>query len=111
MGQFQSNFQTAEQIATQMGTAADTIQSATNRSITKSERTTLSVNSKAQEANQQTLDLTKQFYAAFQQGVNNIHSVAQEFERMDNELQKNFNGSPFMKDPLADMTTYANAKK
>ncbi|ENQ3108403.1 TIGR04197 family type VII secretion effector [Bacillus cereus] len=90
MGQFQSNFQTAEQIATQMGTASDAIQSATNKSITKAERTTLSINAKAQEANQQAFDLTKQFYSAFQQGVNDIHSVAQDFERMDNELQKNF---------------------
>ncbi|PFY82570.1 TIGR04197 family type VII secretion effector, partial [Bacillus pseudomycoides] len=47
MGQFQSNFQSAAQIATQMRAASDTIQSATNRSITKATRTTLSVNSKA----------------------------------------------------------------
>ncbi|PGB44040.1 TIGR04197 family type VII secretion effector, partial [Bacillus wiedmannii] len=67
MGQFQSNFQSAQQIATQMRAASDTIQSATNRSIKKATRTTLSVNSKAQEANQQFLDLTKQFSAAFQQ--------------------------------------------
>ncbi|WP_342762073.1 TIGR04197 family type VII secretion effector [Bacillus sp. BR3(2024)] len=90
MGQFQSNFQTAEQIATQMRNASDTIQSAINRSITKANRTTLNVNSKAQEANQQALDLTKQFFAAFQQTVDNIHSVANEFERMDNELQNTF---------------------
>jgi len=90
MGQFQSNFQTAAQIATQMRAASDTIQSATNRSIKKATRTTLSVNSKAQEANQQVLDLTKQFSAAFQQAVDNIHSVANEFERMDNELQHTF---------------------
>lgn len=111
MGQIQSNFQKAEQIATQMGTASDAVQSATNKAITKSERTTLSVNAKAQEANQQALDLTKQFYMAFQQGVNNIHSVAQEFVRIDNELQKNFSQSPFMKAPLVDMTIYANEKK
>ncbi|MDC2866501.1 TIGR04197 family type VII secretion effector [Bacillus sp. BP-3] len=90
MGKFQSNLQTAQQIATQMGNAADTIQSATNRSIIKASRTTLSVNAKAQEANQQALELTKQFYSAFQQAVNNIHSVAQDFERMDNELQRIF---------------------
>ncbi|MDM5190330.1 TIGR04197 family type VII secretion effector [Bacillus sp. DX4.1] len=90
MGQFQSNFQAAKQIATQMRAASDTIQSATNRSIKKATRTTLSVNSKAQEANQQVLDLTKQFSAAFQQAVDNIHSVANEFERMDNELQNTF---------------------
>ena len=90
MGQFQSNFQTARQIATQMRTASDTIQSATNRPITKATRTTLSVNSKAQEANQQMLDFTTQFSTAFQQAVDNIHSVAQEFERMDNELHNTF---------------------
>ena len=90
MGQFQSNLQTATQIATKMGSASDRIQSATSRSITKATRTTLSVNSKAQEANQQALDLTKHFCAAFQQAVDNIHSVAQEFERMDNELHNTF---------------------
>ncbi|SFI02043.1 MULTISPECIES: TIGR04197 family type VII secretion effector [unclassified Bacillus (in: firmicutes)] len=100
MGQFQSNFQTAGQIATQMETAANTIQSATSRSITKSERTTLSVNAKAQEANQQALELTKQFYSAFQQAVSNIHSVANEFERMDNALQNNFSQLSFNKDPF-----------
>ncbi|OJD43144.1 creatininase [Bacillus sp. 4048] len=87
MGQFQSNLQKATQIATKMGLASDRIQSATSRSITKATRTTLS---KAQEANQQVLDLTKQFSAAFQQAVDNIHSVAKEFERMDNELHNTF---------------------
>ncbi|MEH7047854.1 TIGR04197 family type VII secretion effector [Bacillus pseudomycoides] len=90
MGKFQSNLQTATQIATKMGSASDRIQSTTSRSITKATRTTLSVNSKAQEANQQVLDLTKQFSAAFQQAVDNIHSVANDFERMDNELQNIF---------------------
>lgn len=90
MGQFQSNFQTAQQIATQMRASSDTIQGATNRSIKRATRTTLSVNSKAQEANQQALELTKQFCSAFQQAVDNIHSVAQEFERMDNELHNTF---------------------
>ncbi|KEH49918.1 hypothetical protein BG09_1368 [Bacillus thuringiensis serovar kurstaki str. HD-1] len=52
MGNFQSNFQTATQIATQMKNASDTIQGATNRSITKASRTTLSVNAQAQEVNQ-----------------------------------------------------------
>ena len=49
-----------------------------------------SVNSKAQEANQQALDLTKQFCAAFHQAVHNINSVANEFERMDHELHNTF---------------------
>jgi type VII secretion effector (TIGR04197 family) len=90
MGNFQSNFQTATQIATQMKNASDTIQVATNRSITKASRTTLSVNAQAQEVNQQMLDLTRQFCGAFQQAIDNIHLVAKDFERMDNELQKTF---------------------
>lgn len=90
MGQFQSNLQTTTQIATKMRSASDRIQSVTSRSITKATRTTLSVNFKAQEANQQVLDLTRQFLAAFQQSINNIHSVANEFERMDNELHNTF---------------------
>ncbi|EAO51491.1 hypothetical protein RBTH_09041 [Bacillus thuringiensis serovar israelensis ATCC 35646] len=73
-----------------MESASDRIQSVTTRSITKATRTTLSVNFKAQEANQQMLDLTKQFSAAFQQAVDNIHSVSNEFERMDNELHNTF---------------------
>ncbi|PEP48336.1 TIGR04197 family type VII secretion effector [Bacillus wiedmannii] len=90
MGQFQSNLQTATQIATKMGLASDRIQSATSHSIIKATRTTLSVNFKSQEANQQVLDLTKQFSAAFQRAVDNIHSVSNEFERMDNELHNTF---------------------
>ncbi|YAR63438.1 TIGR04197 family type VII secretion effector [Bacillus cytotoxicus] len=86
MGQFQSNLQTTTQIATKMRSASDRIQGVTSRSITKATRTTLSVNFKAQEANQQVLDLTRQFLSRFQQSINNIHSVANEFERIDNEL-------------------------
>lgn len=90
MGNFQSNFQTAKQIATSMKNASDTIQSTTNLSITKASRTTLSVNAQLQKTNQQMLDLTRQFCGTFQQAVDNIHSAAKEFERMDNELQKTF---------------------
>jgi len=90
MENFQSNFQTAKQIATSMKSASDTIQSTTNLSITKASRTTLSVNAQAQKTNQQMLDLTRQFCGTFQQAVDNIHSAAKEFERMDNELQKTF---------------------
>ncbi|PFL71905.1 TIGR04197 family type VII secretion effector [Bacillus cereus] len=90
MAIFQSNVQKAEQIATQMRSASDAIQNATGKSITRATRTTLTVNYKAQEANQQALELTRQFLAAFQQSIDNIQSVATEFERMDNDLQKNF---------------------
>ncbi|WP_019779170.1 TIGR04197 family type VII secretion effector, partial [Streptococcus sobrinus] len=55
MGKLQSNFQTAEQIATQMGRASDLIQNATSRSIIKSNSTTLTVNTQAQSANDETM--------------------------------------------------------
>ncbi|MBM6648310.1 TIGR04197 family type VII secretion effector [Bacillus sp. RIT 809] len=90
MGEFQSNLHTATQLATKMRNASDRMQSATSRTINKTTRTTLSVNFKAQEANQQNLHITKQFCAAFQQTIDNIHSVVNEFEKMDNGLQKTF---------------------
>ncbi|MDA2385775.1 TIGR04197 family type VII secretion effector [Bacillus cereus] len=83
-------FQTVLQIATSMKNASNTNQSTTNRSITKASRTTLSVNAQAQKINQQMLDLTRKLCGNFQQAVNNIHSAAKGFERMDNELQKTF---------------------
>lgn len=52
MGEFQSNLHRATQLATKMRNASDRMQSATSRSINKATRTTLSVNFKAQEANQ-----------------------------------------------------------
>ncbi|MGG0257449.1 TIGR04197 family type VII secretion effector [Bacillus toyonensis] len=90
MRQFQSNFEEAQRIAAQMREASNTIQSTTNHSITKATHTTLSVNAKAQEANQEVLDLTKHFSVVFQQAVNNIHFVANQFEGMDNELHNTF---------------------
>ncbi|MGP2420788.1 TIGR04197 family type VII secretion effector [Bacillus sp. FH] len=90
MGEFQSNLHRATQLATKMRNASDRMQSATSRSINKATRTTLSVNFKAQEANQQNLQITKQFCVAFQQTIDNIHSVANEFEEMDTGLQKTF---------------------
>ncbi|SCC36748.1 Uncharacterized protein BTT61001_02766 [Bacillus thuringiensis] len=59
MGNFQSDLQTTTQIATSMKNTADTIQSTTNRSITKASHTTLSVNAQAKETNQQMKDLTR----------------------------------------------------
>ncbi|WP_257142573.1 TIGR04197 family type VII secretion effector [Bacillus cereus] len=77
-------------MATSMKNVSNTNQITTNRSITKASRITLSVNAQAQKINQQMLDLTRKLCGNFQQAVDNIHSAAKEFERMDNELQKTF---------------------
>ncbi|WP_106496545.1 TIGR04197 family type VII secretion effector [Lentibacillus sp. Marseille-P4043] len=75
----QINFLTADQIATRMGNASDAIQQATDKTISKDERTTLTVNQKAQDINQQAKELAQQL--TFQQTIQNIQLVAEEFER------------------------------
>lgn len=62
----QSSLQTAEDIATQMGEAADTIQDATNNILSTDDQTTLTVNSHAQKTNQEAFDLTNLFNEGFQ---------------------------------------------
>lgn len=105
----QSNLQTAEQIATKMGSASRSIQNASSQTITKAKRTNLIVNGKVQEANKQALKLIRIFNESFQQTIENIHSVANEFERADIELQDNFD-QLLPNNYLEDWRTYAKAK-
>jgi type VII secretion effector (TIGR04197 family) len=95
-----SNLETTEQIATKMGNASDSIQRAANKKITKAQQTTLAVNGKAQEANEEAIKLARLFNGAFQQTIRNIHSAAKEFERTDQELQNKFEQLPLFKDYL-----------
>ncbi|MGY0692060.1 TIGR04197 family type VII secretion effector [Virgibacillus sp. FSP13] len=106
----QINFLTADQIATRMGNASDAIQQATSNTISKDERTTLTVNQKAQKTNQQALELAQQFNQAFQQTVQNIQLALKEFERTDIELQNNFEPLLPINDAVEDMNTYNKAK-
>lgn len=107
----QSNIHSAEQIATQMGRASDAIQKATSNTIRKAELTTLTVNKKAQDTNQQAMELAKLFNQAFQQTIQNIQSAAKEFEQMDKELGDYFNDVwEFLTEPINDADTYKKAK-
>lgn len=106
----QSNIQSAQQIATRMGSASDAIQTATGKPINKDERTTLVVNKEAQDINQQARQLAQLFHQAFQQTIQNIQSAAKEFERMDKELGDNCNLWQSIKDSYNDGVTYRKAK-
>lgn len=82
----QSNKQIAEDIANKMGYASDSVSSAANKTYTKATGTTLTVNEKAQSANDELLKLTKQYNEAFLKTIEQLHSVVSEFERTDMEL-------------------------
>jgi len=106
----QSNIQSAQQIASRMGSASDAIQRATGKRIKKDGRTTLIVNEKAQEVNQQSWQLAQLFNQAFQQTIQNIQSAAKEFERKDKDLGDNFNLWQSIKESYKDGVTYKKAK-
>ncbi|WP_164217375.1 TIGR04197 family type VII secretion effector [Virgibacillus sp. YIM 98842] len=93
----QSNLGNAEHIATLMGQASDAIERATQKSLNTADKTTLTVNERAQTANQQAVDLSQAFNQAFQQTIQNIQSAAEEFERTDSQLQQMFNSRLFYK--------------
>ena len=91
---------TATQLATKMKMLPDRMKSATSRSINKATRTTLSANFKAQEANQQNLQITKQFCTAFQQTIDNIHSRKMNLRKWIQDFKRLFN----------NVTTYVKGK-
>lgn len=101
------NFDKANQIATKMEVATDFIHHATNRKIIKANRTTLTVHTKALEANEEMIKLTKLFNQTFQETIDNINSVTKEFERTDHDLQLYFNQ---LSDLSKNISTYRNAK-
>lgn len=103
MSEFQSNLETAEQVATLMGHADLLIQNIVGKSLTPALKTTLDGNDKAKQSNQQLIQLIQQFQTAFEKDVNNIRSVAHEFVANDEELKKNFENQNLFKDPLADV--------
>ncbi|MBC1557363.1 TIGR04197 family type VII secretion effector [Listeria booriae] len=103
MAEFQSNLETAEQVATLMGRADLLLQKIVGKSLTPAIQTTLDGNTKARQSNQQLLQLIQQFQTAFEKDVGNIRSAAHEFAANDEELKKNFENQNLFKDPLADV--------
>ncbi|GLO67431.1 creatininase [Oceanobacillus kimchii] len=108
---FISSFASAEEIATKMQNASDAISNATNKTILKATNTTVSVNTKAQEANEEAVQLAQLFNQSFRTTIQNIQSVASDFERLDDDLGNGFAGPFFINEYINDLKTYNNAKK
>mgnify|MGYP001943436425 CR=1 FL=1 len=104
------NFQTAEQVATKMENAADSIKKATSNNVLTDNRTTLTVNQRSQEANNELIHLTNLFHHIFQTTIKNIQSTATEFKRLDEEIDKQMNNSLRFLDITKDLNTYQKAK-
>lgn len=104
------NFLTASDIATQMYYASKLIEISYNKSISFDNRTTLVVNSKAQKANKQMIELAKQFNEAFQIAFKNIQSAAEEFQQKDHEIAAKILQSTRISEYLKDLKTYTEAK-
>lgn len=106
----QSNLEIAKQVATKMENASDSIQDATNKSINTADQTTLDVNRTAQDMNKNAIQLAELFHEAFQQTIQDIHSAAAEFERIDQELNQSINQLSPMIESTNDINTYLRAK-
>lgn len=104
------NFQTSEEIATKMENASDSIKEATNQNILIDNQTTLTVNQRAQGANNELIHLTNLFNQVFQTTIKNIQSTATEFKRLDEEIDKKMNNSFRFLDITKDINTYQKAK-
>lgn len=90
VGEFQSNIQTAEQVATEMGQAIMALEQVVNRPLNPATRTSLHGNQKAQEGNKELLEVVHQFQQAFQEDIAKIRLVAHEFAANDIALKQNF---------------------
>lgn len=106
----QSSSVTAKKIATGMENAADSIQQATDKTISKAMKTTLRVNQDAQWANEEMLGLARLFNESLRKTIQNIQLVAEEFERTDEKLAGELNKLDQMPNFLDDMYTYNKAK-
>ncbi len=100
----------AKQIATKMGNASQAIMSATNKAMITDDKTTLVVNEQAQVAHQEAIKLAQAFNASFLKTVEDLQSVAREFERTDQELTSAINDMLFSMKFMEDLMTYTKAK-
>lgn len=82
------NFQSAEEIARTMDSAVVTVESASEKTYAKATNTTLIVNKKVQENNDEIIRLVKDFGISFRQTLRNIELVNREFEITDRENER-----------------------
>lgn len=106
----QSSMQSAQDVATKMGQAGDAVQQVASMNVTKSGKTTLTVNEQAQKANDELVTIAELISTCFEEAIDNIHSVAKEFERTDVELDSSINELLEHTDGLDKSRAYERAK-
>lgn len=103
----QSNFQTAEEIATKLHQGLDNGTQSLNNQVVTANQTTLSANEQAKLAHETSTTIYQQLFTAFQKDIENLKTVAKEFERMEETIKQEID----LPDYIRDATTYANAKR
>lgn len=105
-----SSLETAEQIASRMKYASAATQLAVSITVNKDEKTTLAVNYKAQEVNEEAIQLVRLFNESFQITIENIQSAAKEFKSTDEAIGNQFDEMfPFVEN-MRNFHTYRKAK-
>lgn len=92
------HYSTAEEVATKMENAADALQSAMKKVVTKDEQSTVTVNDVAKDSSDQAVNICHDFHSEFLQSIQNIQSIVTEFKRVDQESSESMNTSVIQKD-------------
>ena len=101
-----SNLEVVNQIVIEMEGASDLVETGASKTISKAEKTTLNINEKAQDANEELIKLASLFNQAFRETIKNIHLVAEEFDQKDHELKEDIEQLPATENYFKGVRTY-----
>lgn len=87
MGKIVSNSSVAGQVAASMSKAANTL-AVINSQPNEASQTTVSGNTNAKTSIQKANQSVQRLIAAFNKDIDNVHTVAKEFERVDQVIQQ-----------------------
>ncbi|MBP2098621.1 TIGR04197 family type VII secretion effector [Enterococcus rivorum] len=87
MSKIVSNSSVASQVSATMSQAANALASINSQS-NEASQTTVSGNSNAKTSIQKANQSVKRLVAAFNKDIDNVHTVAKEFERVDQVIQQ-----------------------
>lgn len=87
----QVTYKSAKDVANEMGLASDSLKQSTSKVIDKTTRSTVVVVEKSLEAHETLIALATEFNTSFNKTIEQLNSVAEEFERTDVDLRNNMN--------------------
>lgn len=87
-GEIVSQLSVAQKVATSLNSAVNHLEA--DKSVQQDNQTTLQGNQKAKDYITQESQVVQRFALAFKQDIENIRSVANEFESLDRQMQQNF---------------------